>query len=128
MLWKVDEEVMKTPSTFKIDSEDIDKDSYRSTVTAALIDTIIAKGMHQLQFGYDYLTEAEAENILSKTFKNPMNIWIKSPNIIGGIMIAPFRCAKRSAEMYRTSNDEGVSENKWKVSFNLSQKKKTIVQ
>lgn len=81
MLWKNDNVVMKTPSTLKIEMEDLDKDSYRSTVTGALIDTVIAKGMHQLQFGYEYLTELEAESLIAETYKNPMNIWIKSPRV-----------------------------------------------
>lgn len=128
MLHKIDGVIKKTPSTYKIEMEDFDNDSYRSVVTAALLDTVIAKGMHQVQFGYDYLTEQEAEDILQDTYKNPINLWIKSPGIVGGILEAPFRCAKRSCEMYQTSNDQGVEENRWKISFNLSQKKKVAGQ
>lgn len=38
------------------------------------------------------------------------------------MITAPFRCSKRSCEMYKTGNDEDTSKSKWKVSFNLMQK------
>ena len=41
----------------------------------------------------------------------------------GGIITAPFRVSKRTTEMIETGNDEDVSKSRWKVSFNLMQKK-----
>lgn len=42
MLWKSDGKLMKTPSEYSDDMEDVDNDSYTSVKTAELIDTVIA--------------------------------------------------------------------------------------
>ena len=81
MLWKSDGKLMKTPSTYTDEIEDLDNDSYRSAVTGALIDTVIAKGILKCCFTYSILTEEEAQKILQETFKNPMRVTIKSPSI-----------------------------------------------
>ena len=39
-----------------------------------------------------------------------------------GVITAPFRVSKRQCEMYKTSQDESVSKDRYKVSFNLMQK------
>ena len=44
------------------------------------------------------------------------------------MITAPFRCSKRSCEMYKTGNDEDTSKSKWKVSFNLMQKELVAIQ
>ena len=123
MVWKSDGKLMKSPSTYKDDIEDTDNDSYTSVVDAELIDNPIAIGMVKAQFSYDYLTEKEAEEILQETYKNPMNLTLKCPSVPGGILIAPFRCAKRSSEMIDTKEDEDPSKSHWKISFNVMQKK-----
>lgn len=124
MLWKVDGVLMKSPSTYKDNIEDVDNNSYTSAVTGALIDNVIAKGMIKAEFSFDYLTEEEAEYILAQTFKNPMNVTLKAPSITGGMMTAKFRCSSRTSEMLKTGNNENVSESRWKVAFNLMQKEK----
>lgn len=127
MVWKSDGKLMKTPSSYKDNIEDLDNDSYTSKKTGELIDNVLAQGMIKAEFGWDYLNEAEAEEILTETFKNPMNLTIKAP-ILGGTITAPFRCAKRSSEMIDTGNDEDTKKSHWKVSFNVMQKKKVSGQ
>lgn len=124
MLWKSDGKVMKTPSEYDIVQQDIDKDSYRSTINATLNDTRIAKGMHEISMSYDFNTEEEANEISQETYKNPMNLWLKSPFFESGVFVAQFRCAKRSFKMIKTDETEETSKNKWRLSFNLTQKKK----
>lgn len=128
MVWKSDGKLMKTPSTYKDNIEDLDADSYTSKVTGSLIDTVIAKGMIKAEFGYDYLTEKEAREILKETFKNPMNITLKVPSVEGGILNATFRCAKRSADMIDTGANEDPESSHWSISFSLMQKKKVAGQ
>ncbi len=124
MIWKSDGKLMKSPSSYKDDIEDIDADSYNSQVTGALIDTTIAKGMINAELAWDYLTEQEAEEILAETFKNPMNVTLKVPSVENGVITAPFRCSKRTSEMIDTGDGEDVSQSHWRVSFNITQKKK----
>lgn len=122
MLWKLNGKTMKTPSTYKDNIEDLDNDSYTSKVTGKLIDNVVAKGMLKLEMSWDYCTEAEAEELLQATYQNPMMVTIKCPSVRSGMITAPFRCSKRSCEMYLTGEDEDTSRSKWKVSFNLMQK------
>lgn len=124
MVWKCDGKTQKSPSSFKINIDDIDLDSYRSTSNASLIDKTLAKGMTKVSFSFDYLTEEEAEELIALTWKNPMNLEIKCPILGGKTLVAPFRCAKRSVDMISTDETTLSTKTKWKVSFTASQKKK----
>lgn len=124
MVWKSDGKAQQSPSGFSLDIEDIDCDSYRSTVTASLIDKVIAKGLVKASFSYDRCTEEEAEALMAETWKNPMNLDIKCPILGGKILSAEFRCSKRRCEMIKTGIEEQSNETRWKVSFSVSQKKK----
>lgn len=84
MLWKIGDKVMKSPSTYDDDIEDVDNDSYTSIVDASLIDNPIAVGMLKCNMSWDDLTEAEAEELLQATYKNPMIVTIKAPSIPRG--------------------------------------------
>lgn len=128
MVWKYNGEVQKSPSSFKLNIDDIDVDSYRSTVNASLIDKTLAKGMIKCSFSFDYLTEEEAEHIMALTWNNPMPLEIKCPILGGKVLSADFRCAKRSVDMISTDEKEQSSKTKWKVSFTCSQKKKVSGQ
>ena len=120
MVWKCDGAIQKSPSSFKINIDDIDIDSYRSTANASLIDKTLAKGMLKCSFSFDYLTESEAEHLMALTFKNPMNLEIKCPILGGKIVKAQFRCGKRTCDMISTEESENTDKTKWKVSFTCS--------
>lgn len=122
MLWKIGDKVMKSPSTYKDNIEDLDNDSYTSKVTGALIDNVVAKGMLKLEMSWNYCTEAEAEELLQATYQNPLIVTVKCPSVRGGMITAPFRVSKRTSEMIDTGGDEDTSKSRWKVSFNLMQK------
>jgi hypothetical protein len=124
MVWKSDGILQKSPSTFKTNIEDIDCDSYRSKVNATLVDKVIATGLVKASFTFDFLTEKEAEALMTETWKNPMNLEIKCPILGGAILTAPFRCSKRECEMIKTDNVENSEATRWKVSFSVTQKKK----
>ena len=81
MLWKLNGELMKSPSTYDDDIEDTDKDSYSSAVDGSLIDNPIAVGLLKCNMSWDCLTEEEAEKLLQATYKNPMIVTIKAPSI-----------------------------------------------
>lgn len=129
MLWKVENKLMKSPSTYDDDIEDTDKDSYTSVVDASLIDNPIAVGMLKCNMSWDDLTEAEAEELLQATYKNPMIVTIKCPSVPGGMLEnAKFRVSKRKSKMHSTSANEDTSKSYWQVSFNLMQKELTEQQ
>lgn len=129
MLWKLNEKIMKTPSTYEDDIEDTDKDSYSSAEDGSLIDNPIAVGMLKCNMSWDYLTEEEAEELCQATFKNPMIVTIKAPSVPGGILEnAKFRVSKRKSKMHSTGEDEDTSKSRWQVSFNMMQKELTEAQ
>lgn len=110
----------KTPSSYKIDWEDLDANSYRSIATGNLIDTVISKKWSKLQFSYKCLSETEVNEILTEINKNPMYVKAINPLFSGGYIEAQFRCSKASAEMLETGD--------YQLSFNLVQKKKVSGQ
>ena len=106
MLWKLNGKLMKTPSAYKDNIEDLDNNSYTSKVTGALIDNPIAIGLLKIEMSWDYCTEEEAEELLQATYQNPMMVTIKCPSVKGGLITAPFRVSKRTSEMILTENNE----------------------
>ena len=128
MLWKINNKLMKSPSTYKDDIEDLDHDSYTSATTGELFDNPVAVGMLKLEMTWDDLTEEETEEIMQATYQNPMMITVKCPSVRGGMITAPFRVSKRSTEMHETGQDENTSKSRWKVSINFMQKKLVSAQ
>lgn len=106
----------KTPSTYKIDWEDLDANSYRSKATGNLIDSVISKKWSKLEFSYKCLSEAEVNQLMTIINVNPIYVKAKNPLFSGGYIEAQFRCSKASAEMLETGD--------YTLSFNLVQKKK----
>lgn len=129
MLWKRENEILPTPSTYSADIEDTDKDSYSSIVDGSLIDNPIAVGLLKLSMAWDFNSEEEAEKLIQMTYTNPLILTIKLPVIDGGILEnAKFRVSKRKVDCMKTELGQGTSETKWKVSFNLMQKELTEAQ
>jgi len=128
MVLKYNGETLKSPSSFSLNIDDIDVDSYRSTANASLIDKTLAKGMVKCTIGWDYLTEAEAEYLMALTWNNPMPLEIKCPILGGKILRANFRCAKRNCTMISTDEVEQSEKTRWKVSITCSQKEKVSGQ
>jgi hypothetical protein len=124
MVWKSDGRLQKSPSKFTLSIEDTDLDSYRSKVTSALIDNVIAQGMVGARFAYDAVTEEEANALMAETWKNPMNLEIKCPILGGRTLTAPFRCSKRQVDMIQTDGEGNNIKPYWQVSFSVAQKRK----
>ena len=86
MVIKRNGDIIKSPSSFKININDEDLDTHRSVVTAELIDKTLAKGLVGFSASWDYVTEEEAEVIMAHTWYNPMHLTIKCP-ILGGKLL-----------------------------------------
>lgn len=111
---------MKTPSSYKIDWEDLDNNSYRSITSGNLIDTVVSKNWTKLQFTYNCLTEDETKAILPILSNNPLYVKAKNPIFGNEYVELEMRCSKKSAEMLETRD--------YTLSFNLVQKKKVSGQ
>lgn len=110
----------KTPSSYKIDWEDLDANSYRSKATGNLFDTVVSKKWSKLSFSYKCLTEDEVNEVIGIINVNPIYVKAKNPLFNGGYIEAEFRCSKASSEMLETGD--------YRLSFNLVQKKKVSGQ
>lgn len=131
MLWREHgaTENLKTPSTYSADIEDTDNDSYTSKKTGALIDNPIAVGMLKLSMSWDLNSEEEAEELIQKTYKNPLILDVKVPVVKGGFLEgAKFRVSKRKVEQIDTEKGITTDKTRWKCSFNLMQKELTEAQ
>lgn len=111
---------MKTPSSYKIDWEDLDNNSYRSITSGNLIDTVVSKSWSKLQFNYNCLTEEEIQGLLPVLANNPLYVKAKNPILGSEYAEMQMRCSKKSAEMLETGD--------YTLSFNLVQKKKVSGQ
>lgn len=131
MIWREHgaTENLKTPSTYSADIEDTDNDSYTSKKTGALIDNPIAVGLLKLSMSWNLSSEEEAEELIQKTYKNPLILDIKVPVVKGGFLEgAKFRVSKRKVETIKTEKDITTDKTMWKCSFNLMQKELTEAQ
>lgn len=129
MIWKKENEILPTPTTYSADIEDTDKDSYTSIIDGSLIDNPIAIGLLKLSMSWDFNTEVEAEYLIQKTYANPLVLTVKVPVVNGGILTdAKFRVSKRKVECLKTEQSEETLQTKWKVSFDLTQKELTDAQ
>lgn len=112
--------LMPTPSSYKIDWEDLDNKSYRSISTGNLIDNVISKKWSKLELSYKHLTESEVNSLITMINHNPIYVKAINPFFPGGYIIAQFRCSKANCEM--------LEDHCYTMSFNLVQKKKVSGQ
>ncbi len=84
MIWQLKYDAnyidMPSPSSFKIDGEDLDLNSYRSVVNGNLIRNILGFKWHKLYFEFSFMYREEAVDLLNKvSYTYPLEIRIKSP-------------------------------------------------
>ena len=117
---------MKTPSSYDIDWEDIDSNSYRSVTTGNLIRERLSSKWFKGKFSFNYLTESEIETILTVINQNPIYVKVKSP-LFGTSGVAEFECycSKVSVQMQKNETTGAT----WKsLSFNIVQQTKVTGQ
>lgn len=115
---------MKTPSSYKIDYEDLDSNSYRSITNGDLIRSRLTSKWFKGAFSFNYLEESELETILSAINQDPLYVKIKSPMFgINGIIEIQCYVSKVSVEMLR-NNPNQINQSQWtNLSFNIVQSK-----
>lgn len=130
MLWEAkvngSYQKMKTPSSYDIDWEDLDSNSYRSVVNGNLIRKRLSSKWFKGKFSYNYLEQDELETILRVINQNPIYVKIKNPMFgSNGIAELICYCSKVSVKMIR--NEETGAQ--WgSLSFNIIQQKKVAGQ
>lgn len=130
MLWEVkvngSYQRMKTPSTYDIEWEDLDSNSYRSIVNGNLIRKRLSSKWFKAKFNFYYLEEEELENILKVINQDPLYVKVKNPMFgSNGVLEAVCYCSRVSVQMIR--NEETGA--RWgNLSFNVIQQKKVAGQ
>lgn len=114
---------MKTPSSYKIDYEDLDSNSYRSVTNGNLIRSKLSSKWFKGSFSYNYITQSEAESILSIINAYPLYVRIKSPMFgTDGVVEFEAYVSKVSLEMLKNNTSNNSAE--WvNLSFNIIQSK-----
>lgn len=112
---------MKTPSSYVIEMEDLDKDSYRSINTGNLIDTVVSKNWTKAGFKYNRLTAAELYTLLGVLKDNPIYVKITHPLYSSSTtQEMQMRCSKKAVQM--------LEDHSYTLEFNLVQKTKVTGQ
>ncbi len=106
--------LMKSPSTFKIDWEDLDNNSYRSVVNGNLIRDVIKRRWAKVGLAWNVLQENDVNTILSSVNRDTVYFKIKSPAFGSGFISFKGYVSKMSCEML-----EGMRG--YTVSFNIVQ-------
>ena len=108
---------MPSPSTYKIDWEDLDKNSYRSTINGNLFRHPLSKHWFKIAFGWSYITEANLKTVAEMVNQDNLYIRCKSPAFGTNSWIElPGYVSKMSADYL-----EGRVG--WTLSFNFVQSK-----
>lgn len=114
---------MKTPSSYKIDYEDLDSNSYRSITNGNLIRKRLSSKWFKGSFSFNYLEQDELDSILNMINNDPLYIRIKSPMFgTDGIIELEVYVSKVSVEMMKNNTINNTAQ--WiNLSFNLVQTK-----
>lgn len=113
---------MPTPSSYRIDWEDLDKNSYRSSITGDLYRHPLSKHWMKIAFNYNYITATDLNTITSMVNQNNLYIKAKTPAFgTNGWIEMQGYVSKFSAELLE--GQIGYS-----LSFNFVQSKKVSGQ
>lgn len=114
---------MLTPSSYKINYEDLDSNSYRSITNGNLIRSRLTSKWFKGSFEYNYITQSDLQNILSIINANPLYVKIKSPLFgTNGVIEFEAYVSKVSVEMLK-NNPNGTNGEWVNLSFNIVQSK-----
>lgn len=110
---------MLPPTTYDIEYEDLDYNTYRSKATGNLIDTVISKKWSKLMFKYVNLTASQVDAMFDILDQNPIFIKAKNPRY-GTEIEMQMRCSRVKVSM--------IENNNYNLDFNLVQKTKVVGQ
>lgn len=123
LIWKAKQggtyKDMPVPSSYDVEWEDLDYNTYRSKATGNLIDTVISQKWSKLMFKYVNLTDGEVADMFDIIDQNPIYIKAKNPRYNTEIEMQ-VRCSRGKVSM--------IENNNYNLEFNLVQKKKVAGQ
>lgn len=127
MLWQVKINgvytTLKTPSSYKINYEDLDSNSYRSITNGNLIRSRLTSKWFSGSFSFNYLNQGELSVILNAINQDPLYVKIKSPMFSNGVIEMECYVSKVSVEMLRNDKTSNTDAEWVNLSFNIIQSK-----
>ena len=114
---------MKTPSSYKLDYEGLDKDSYRNVTQGNLIRNMISNNWTKISMDFKNLTASEVQTIMNAISGETFKIKASNPFFTGN------NTATKEMEVYCNKKSLTMNEIKnYDMSFNLVQTKKVSGQ
>ena len=114
LIWYVDNNLMPSPSTYKISWEDLDNDSYRSVTNGNLIRNIIKRRWAKVSVSWNVLDDTKVNQILTAVNRDSVVFKMKSPAFSNGYISFRGYVSKMECELL-----EGMVG--YSLSFNIVQ-------
>lgn len=109
---------MKSPSTFKIDWEDLDNQSYRSVITGNLVRDLIKRRWAKVGLEWTCIYDNEIKPILEAVNRDDLYVKCISPAFTNGTITFKAYVSKMSVELHRGTVYKIPA---YKLSFNIVQ-------
>lgn len=114
---------MKTPSSYKIDYEDLDSKTYRNVVNGNMVRRRLSSKWFKGSFTFDYLEQNEADEILRMINSNPLYVRLKSP-MFGSDGVVEFEAYVSKVSIEMLKNEKTNNRAQWvNLTFNIIQSK-----
>lgn len=111
---------MPSPSSYSIDAEDLEADSYSAITTGNLIRNVVSQNWSKLAFSYNLLTPNAAITILEVLNRDPILVRAQDP-VLGTLEIEmEMFCSSKKLDKLETGD--------YTLSFSLIQKTKVSGQ
>ena len=108
---------MLTPDDYKIDWEDLDKDSYRSVVNGDLIRNVLKRRWSKIALTFKGVSDSECQTLLSSVNRETVYFKMRSP-AFGTNNFITFK-----GYVSKMSAKTDLLRKGWDVSFNIVQEK-----
>lgn len=108
---------MLTPDDYKIDWEDLDKDSYRSVVNGDLIRNVLKRRWSKIALTFKSVSDSECQTLLSSVNRETVYFKMRSP-AFGTNNFITFK-----GYVSKMSAKTSLLRRGWDVSFNIVQEK-----
>ena len=114
---------MKTPSSYKIDYEDLDSKTYRNIVNGNMVRRRLSSKWFKGSFTFDYIEQNEADEILRMINSNPLYVRLKSP-MFGNDGVVEFEAYVSKVSIEMLKNEKTNNHAQWvNLTFNIIQTK-----
>lgn len=114
LIWYANGSLMPSPTTYKINFEDLDNDSYRSVTNGNLIRTVIKRRWAKVSLSWNVISGSKVNQVLSAVNQDNVTFKVISPAFSNGYIEFKGYVSKMEVELL-----EGMIG--YSISFNIVQ-------